>query len=628
MLSSLLNSMLSTITGFTSSVVDMASHFEQTQKGLETVLQSAEKGAELFEDLRKFSFETTFGVDELASASTQLLNAGAGVKDLNKQLKMLGDVAQGDKNKFAELSAIYSKILLQGKASSMQLSQFNFRGVPLAKTLKEMGVEGTASFEQVREALEKLTDEGGQFHNAMDNIIDTIEGKRGFIADTQKEILVNLGEATGLTDSYKAMLDLVYSVLENVNNALMAINENPALKALVTGLFTTAMTSLAIAIGASLLPKLKLVLRTLIKINALKGPLGWITLAVGGIATAVSFVTSELNSVSWSEKILKDETAKANAELAEQIKKLKELKGYERAKASTEYESGKLGFIEKEIEKYQQKISDLKVSISGLESLSKRGRTISGGVNYNTQIEGLKKEITLYSEKIKMLEDEKRIQREVLANTEKYESNWKLINSYTGNDNNSRLKELKESLSELNKMYSAHAFEKAEIFKGGKRVTVMKDLGLQIELDPDLKPKLDDAVKYLKNEIKEIEVKLKLANLNDWQKVIKDAFNFSDTDILNLGGEGITGAKAVAEYTDRVKNNLSHMITFADALGLDKMDLIKSAIGDVENAIKTLAESNLWEANEGTIEKLKNLLWQLRTMQSFGQKGKRTSYIK
>ena len=61
----------------------------------------------------------------------------------------------------------------------MQLQQIALRGIPIQQTLKDMGVTGTASAEQLTKAFEKLTDTGGQFHDAMNNIIDTIEGKKG-----------------------------------------------------------------------------------------------------------------------------------------------------------------------------------------------------------------------------------------------------------------------------------------------------------------------------------------------------------------------------------------------------------------------------------------------------------------
>ena len=210
-----------TLVGFGGQIINVASQFEQVQTSLKTVLGDSDRAAMMFEDLRKFSFKTTFGVDQLADASSQLLNVGVSTSALQKDLQMLGDLAQGDKVKFQELTSIFAKVQSTGKATSMQLQQIALRGIPITQTLQEMGVKGTASAEQLTEAFKKLTGEGGKFQNAMQNINDTIEGKKGFISDTWKEILVNIGEITGLTEGWKKVLDTVADKLNDINNYLI-----------------------------------------------------------------------------------------------------------------------------------------------------------------------------------------------------------------------------------------------------------------------------------------------------------------------------------------------------------------------------------------------------------------------
>ena len=209
------------LVGFGSQIINVASQFEQVETSLKTVLGDADRATMMFEDLRKFSFKTTFGVDELAGASSQLLNVGVSTSALQKNLKMLGDLAQGDKTKFQELTSIFAKVQSLGKATSEQLQQIALRGIPITQTLKDMGVTGTASAEQLSAAFEKLTGEGGKFQNAMQNINETIEGKKGFISDTWKEILVNIGEITGLTKAWKGVLDTVADKLNDINNFLI-----------------------------------------------------------------------------------------------------------------------------------------------------------------------------------------------------------------------------------------------------------------------------------------------------------------------------------------------------------------------------------------------------------------------
>ena len=632
MLSQVFKSMTSVITGLVSSVVDMASHFEQTEKGLETVLQSSAKGKQLFEDLRKFSFDTTFGVDELASASTQLLNAGVGVKDLNKQLKMLGDVAQGDKNKFAELSSIFSKIMLQGKASAMQLSQFNFRGVPLAKTLKEMGVEGTASAEQIIQALQKLTDEGGQFHNAMDNIIDTIEGKRGFIDDTMKEILVNFGEATGMTDSYKVLLDVVYSILEKVNNALMSINESPILKALLTGVFVTAIMSVVTAIASSLIPKLLEVISKLVTINALKGVFGWITLAVGATAGAISYLSSTTEEL---EEYQIDATNSTN-NLVDALERLKKVSAEDWAKNEIKYESTELSTLQSQVSALESRnrlIKDVqsrfKIPTAQYLLNNKDYETLnnmvfgdnqqyihrwaeSQGIDWRyetlisleekylkyvekTSVEE-QKEVKNNEAKIKLLNEQIDRRKQLLGIATSENEAMELTNSVLSSTSATKLKEVEEEITKLTEALNGKIFVDLQ---GGKGVKLK---GLFKDLYPEMAKEYERAIEKLNQEKKELKIKMYLEGLADWQKVLQKAFNFTDEDILN--GAVKTGAIAVDKFKTDTDKQLAHMETFADALGMDSLDVLSKSVDSIQSALNALAESGLWNVDEATIQEL------------------------
>ena len=232
------------------------SHFESIQKGLETFFQDADKGKAKFEELRKMSNETTFGVDELANSFTQLANVGVDVDTIRDKLMMLGDVSQGNKQNFAELVSIYSKIQSTGKAGSEQLQMLAMRGLPIYDILKKIGVQGTATGEDVTKALQEITKEGGQFHNAMNNINETIEGKQGFLSDYLTEMSVNFADLVGLADDYKDILDVLNNVVASVSDKFLEWNNNPMTKAILGGVFKSAIAGLAGIIVTSLVPAL------------------------------------------------------------------------------------------------------------------------------------------------------------------------------------------------------------------------------------------------------------------------------------------------------------------------------------------------------------------------------------
>ena len=300
--------MAGAVVDFGKSSVQTYSQFELIQNSLSGVMRDAEKGKELFEDLRSFSFDTTFGVDTLANAATQLLSVGTAMDDLKPRLKQIGDIAGGDTNKFNELVSIFTKIQNTGKASAEQLQQLALRGVPIYQVLQQIGVEGTATASDIVAAFDEMTGASGIFYNNMQSINDTISGKEGFVSDTWREFLASFAEATGLADMYKAALDTVYDALQGVVDWLGKINENPVAKALLSGAIAALLSTLAVTIGVTIVTALTQVIVKLGIIAALKSVIspttlligagiGLVTGAVVGLGMALSDTEEEVESL-------------------------------------------------------------------------------------------------------------------------------------------------------------------------------------------------------------------------------------------------------------------------------------------------------------------------------------------
>lgn len=591
------------LVGLGEDIVNTASHFEQTRKSLETVLQSAEKGQKLFEDLRKFSFETTFGVDELASASSQLLNVGVSVKQLQGDLKMLGDLAQGDKNKFAELTSIFAKVQSTGKVSSMQLQQFALRGIPIVQTLKDMGITGSTSAENLNKAFKKLTEEGGQFHNAMDNIIDTIEGKRGFITDTLKEIKVNLGEVTGLTDTYKLGLDKLYEVYDYINNKLMELNENPMMKAIIQGVLVTVLTALVGVIAVGLVGALKVVgvelgkiIAKLTIVKTLAGPAGWITLAVAGIA---GLITAYKSYQKEQEKIIEN-NEKIRASYPRQ-------EDYYQTQGQTSRNT-RLENLEEELAKYNATLEGNKKNLENAKKDYKDWNTLmtqmgmnkvnvgalyanigedSGFANsdlmrqnaeamygYGEISESTYKKligfIEKYSEEINNNED---VLNVLQGNVAKFDKQIKETNGSI-DETEKKINAVKKAISDFGDtslMKSTFDDLYADIkSKTEKQLETLK-LNYDLmetyyarigQLDNDGKivegdkAKVKELLKYLDKQKAELKVKLALENAKDWQESLRKVFNIDDVTASELINNGSKGSAWVEQYLDSVKKQI------------------------------------------------------------------------
>ena len=581
-------------------IINVTSQFEQTQKALETVTQSAEKGAKLFEDLRKFSFDTTFGVDELANASSQLLNVGVSTSVLKKDLKMLGDLAQGDKNKFQELTAIFAKVQSTGKVSSMQLQQFALRGIPITQKLKEMGVTGTASAEQLTKAFEELTGAGGQFNNAMGNIIDTIEGKKGFITDTIKEINVNFGQLSGVTDLYKKALDEVYDILDVVNNKFMEWNENPMKQAIVRGVLTAGITALSVAIGVGLVGAIKTLNRNLAITATLKALIN---------PTAVA-LTVGISAITGLAVAL--ETAKASAneyvDAVKEVDKLKDKYGVgdvNMSKARKNVQNGNATTREKlavAVEDFQS--SELRKKEYSMQVRDAKYEDVRRNAQHDLDYEeGLYKQYKKQVEELqKQLEIEEMLASKTQTREEYYQELTDNFNSFTKklgdaytkySDVASKEKELNELIETRDKLIKDFNTNYFGLDDSGNLI--------KLELDPESKAKYERDLEAINQKYKTLEVDIKVAAQKDWQKKLQSAFGFTNYEVANKDATATTvGAlKYYEEMTQTMKDLYSKY-----GLEDNKYNDPQAYANALESAFQVVLESKREGTYTGTEESL------------------------
>lgn len=587
---------MKSLIGVGKNIINVTSQFEQTQKALETVTQSAEKGKKLFEDLRKFSFDTTFGVDELANASSQLLNVGVSSSVLQKDLKMLGDLAQGDKVKFQELTSIFSKIQSTGKASSMQLQQLALRGIPIQKTLKEMGVTGTASAKQLTEAFEKLTDVGGQFHDAMNNIIDTIEGKKGFITDTIKEINVNFGELSGLTDGYKKSLDFVYDILDMVNNKLMEWNENPMMKAIIRGTLVAGITTLAVTIGVGLVGAIKTLNRNLAITATLKAILNptAVALAVGigaitGLAVALETATGKANE--YTNKI-KEVDALADKYGVRDVKMSKARKAVNKGTATTQ-------------EKLAVAVEDLQSS----KLFEKQFQMQYNAGNKNAQFD-LAQQQAITKEKQKQVDalfeiiqlEEKR-KNSSKTITQLYSEQQDAFNEFTKSLGNvyqeySSIAKVEKELKEITDKRAELEEKIAKVYHGFDE----SGLAITLKLSEEEKAKFDKDVDTLLKKERELKIKLAVDKQEDWQKKLQSAFGFTNQEVANGATETTVGALKYFEKMTQQMNDLYSKY----GMDVNKYSDKATYANAMESAFEAVLESVREGTYTGTEESLKD----------------------
>lgn len=213
---------LSTLTGaafsvaglrrFISSLVRITGEFEVQRMALRNMLQDVEAADKIFDDLYKFSSESTYRFSELAKYAKQLSGFQIGKDDLLETTKMLGDVASGLGISMDRLILAYGHVKSSGFLRGIQLRSFSQNGVPILKELSDMftEIEGKAvsmgdvfdkmtkreiSFEMVEEAFRRMTSEGRQFYQMQEVLAKTLAGQINILKGRWENMLAAVGKA-------------------------------------------------------------------------------------------------------------------------------------------------------------------------------------------------------------------------------------------------------------------------------------------------------------------------------------------------------------------------------------------------------------------------------------------------
>lgn len=188
-----------------SKVMNVRGQFQQLEVAFETMLGSAEKANSLMGQLVKTAAATPFDLQGVANGAKQLLAYGIQADDVNETLVRLGDIAAGLSIPLNDLVYLYGTTMVQGRMFTMDLRQFQGRGVPIADELaKQFGVAkekvgdlvtaGKVGSEEMKKAIISMTSEGGKFAGLMEKQSHTITGQISNIEDAVDTMFNAIGQ--------------------------------------------------------------------------------------------------------------------------------------------------------------------------------------------------------------------------------------------------------------------------------------------------------------------------------------------------------------------------------------------------------------------------------------------------
>lgn len=225
---------------------------EQTRIQFDVLLGSQEKSIELREKMTKYANTTPYEKGDIMDAAKMMLSFGITQESIMPNMKMIGDIAMGNKDKLNSLTLAFSQVSSAGKLQGQDMLQminsgFNplqemvkMTGKSMATLRKEME-NGQISSQMVAEAFKHATSEGGLFFGMTDKIGQTAMGKLSTLIDSLKEKMLILYDA--VADPFMQAIDMASAGLDILGSFLQStigfIKEHATMIGFLAGTYVT-----------------------------------------------------------------------------------------------------------------------------------------------------------------------------------------------------------------------------------------------------------------------------------------------------------------------------------------------------------------------------------------------------
>lgn len=220
---------VSALVDFGKEAIDAQSKVEQLEISFRTLLGSQEKASALIAEIKSYGTVTPYDTEGLAQAARLMLSYGMSSSKIMPTLKMLGDIAMGDKDKLQSLTLAFSQMSASGRVCKEDLNQmvdagFNPLQIISEKTGKSIGEltdevsKGAISVQDIEQAFIDATSEGGKFHNMVNNMSDSIAGKTAQMTDNWEAFKASIGAL--LRPAYLGAIQTTTSAIDAMTKAI------------------------------------------------------------------------------------------------------------------------------------------------------------------------------------------------------------------------------------------------------------------------------------------------------------------------------------------------------------------------------------------------------------------------
>lgn len=176
---------------------------EMRNVSFDVLFGGVDNAKQMIDQISDYAAKSPYGKAGLSEATQMMAGFGVAQEKIMPNMKMIGDIAMGNEQKFQSLALVLSQVSSMGYMQGNDKLQFINAGfnplVELEKMtgkssaqLNEMMSKGQISIKMIEDALKHATSEGGQFYGMIDKINGTASGQWATALDGISERLLNL----------------------------------------------------------------------------------------------------------------------------------------------------------------------------------------------------------------------------------------------------------------------------------------------------------------------------------------------------------------------------------------------------------------------------------------------------
>lgn len=206
---------------FLRAVVDIGGELEYQKIAMASILQDEGKATTIFNQIKKLAVASPFGVMDLNQYAKQLSAYSIPYNELYDTMKRLADISAGVGVDMGRIILAYGQIKAAKFLKGTELRQLTEANIPMVDKLAERfsKLEGRivsagevldmiskkkVTFEDVKDVLWELTDDGGMFNNMQEVLSESVKSKWKNLADAIDIMLGDIAESTGSTLKWTA----------------------------------------------------------------------------------------------------------------------------------------------------------------------------------------------------------------------------------------------------------------------------------------------------------------------------------------------------------------------------------------------------------------------------------------